>query len=94
MECEIWFEEYNEIDHKPLFISCGHTFCLACLTELKETREDFTCPSWNAEITSEIDALPVNYSILSVKSAEVVPPEVQKADSEEFKKEAYCTIHP
>ena len=29
--CSICVETYNEVDLKPKFLPCAHTFCLRCL---------------------------------------------------------------
>jgi hypothetical protein len=31
LQCSICVEEYDQIDHRPLFLHCGHTFCQQCV---------------------------------------------------------------
>lgn len=41
MQCEICLSAYDHSKHKPYFLSCPHTFCLDCLSRLKEQK----CPA-------------------------------------------------
>ena len=31
LTCKICMDKYNELERKPLFLPCGHTFCARCL---------------------------------------------------------------
>jgi hypothetical protein len=60
MNCEICFELYNHSKNKPYVLSCGHTFCIECLTALRNYT--YICPTCREPISNEIP----NYSILGL----------------------------
>lgn len=43
LTCKVCMERYNEIDRKPLFLNCGHTFCAKCLKYLYK-KDSMKCP--------------------------------------------------
>ena len=49
MECDVCLIEWDTIIHIPRLLSCGHTFCEACLLSMlkmaKKRNTDFFCPN-------------------------------------------------
>ena len=39
--CSVCFEGYNNGQHLPLTMRCGHTLCLSCMNQLRERK----CPN-------------------------------------------------
>ncbi|XP_026288919.2 uncharacterized protein LOC113213907 [Frankliniella occidentalis] len=60
MECDICLEDYNEVEHVPKMVPCGHTVCLRCL-EQSDRKECPTC-RWEFEVAP--DALRNNFALL------------------------------
>jgi hypothetical protein len=57
MECIICFNKFNEKKHAPKLInSCGHTFCISCISKLKK------CAICKRDITSTI----TNFNIIDL----------------------------
>ena len=48
MNCRICSEKFNDLDHKPSVLNCGHVYCLNCL-EFEEK-----CPKCCKQITSKL----------------------------------------
>ena len=64
MECPICSELFNDVDHCPRLLRCGHTCCEQCLNHvLKESL--ITCPTCrDIMVTSSPGNLPKNYTVL------------------------------
>ena len=46
VECGICMESYDKSSKKPRFLSCGHSFCEFCLTEMLQTKgPSLACPN-------------------------------------------------
>mmetsp|Transcript_27377 Transcript_27377/g.49281 ORF Transcript_27377/g.49281 Transcript_27377/m.49281 type:complete len:454 (+) Transcript_27377:468-1829(+) len=87
MECIVCFNVFDDVDHKPLFLSCGHTFCKLCLGDLHRGSQ-LSCPVCNTLLSvSSVEALPVNYSLLNIP---VATAEAPQKDSEAIR----CPQHP
>lgn len=65
LTCYICMEKYNDTDKKPLFISCGHTFCCKCIRFIFK-KPTFRCPLDKKEHKYEaFTAIPTNFSVLN-----------------------------
>lgn len=44
--CVVCLETYNDVDHIPIILPCGHIFCVACITVLARKRRfrSIRCP--------------------------------------------------
>lgn len=44
--CAVCLEPYDEVDHIPIILPCGHMFCVACITVLAKKRRfrSMRCP--------------------------------------------------
>ena len=61
--CAVCFESYNYSFNKPLVLSCGHTFCNACIHVLIQSSPQ--CPKCKKRFLSRnIDMIPVNWEML------------------------------
>jgi hypothetical protein len=65
LECQICFEDYNNIDKKPVVLDCGHTICQNCLKSIMLSSR--RCPFDNRLMSkSNIDLFPVNWCYLDI----------------------------
>ena len=65
LTCKVCMERYNDADKKPLFLTCGHTFCSRCL-RLIFKRAALKCPL--DKQTSKYEtfvSIPTNFSVLN-----------------------------
>jgi hypothetical protein len=49
MNCEICFNQYDHSIHKPYSLSCPHTVCISCISNLNSNK----CPTCKTEIKSK-----------------------------------------
>ena len=83
MECPVCFTPYSLEAVPPLVLSCGHTFCKSCLSQLPKADSLMACPSCRKSTKcSSIDEISINYSIL-----DTIRP------AEESKDEECCPLH-
>ncbi|CAL4125484.1 unnamed protein product, partial [Meganyctiphanes norvegica] len=63
-ECIVCFSHYDEEEHRPRVMPCGHTLCSDCLE--RAIREDSKmCPKCRARYSaSNVDDLSVNFSLM------------------------------
>ena len=65
LSCKVCMDKYTDNDKKPLFLSCGHTFCSQCL-RLMYKRQSVKCPLDKKESKYEnFQAIPTNFSVLN-----------------------------
>ena len=65
LECNVCFKSYNHSFNKPLVISCGHTFCNACITALIQSSPQ--CPTCRKKfLDQKIDMMPTNWEIFNM----------------------------
>ena len=65
LTCKVCMERFNDTDKKPLFLTCGHTFCSRCLRLLFK-RAALKCPLDKALSKYETFAgIPTNFSVLN-----------------------------
>ncbi|XP_068201958.1 roquin-2-like [Palaemon carinicauda] len=83
MRCEICTEDFSE-EHKPVVLSCSHSFCLTCLTRIIESR-DKRCPDCGQNIKGNSSAdLTINRNLLDLvkylkqKKGLHIPPEPEE----------------
>ena len=70
LSCKVCMERMNNSDRKPLFLSCGHTFCSKCL-RLMYHKPNIKCPmDKNQQKYDNFEKIPVNFSILQFLEAE------------------------
>lgn len=69
-ECSLCFEEYDEVNHCPRLLSCGHTFCCLCLQKILKNG-CIECPQDRKSIfvAEGVHVLPKNFSLLDVISS-------------------------
>jgi hypothetical protein len=68
LSCQVCFHVFDEGQHRPISLACGHTVCKTCLCNLPQKR----CPFDQNTILRDITELPVNYALLQLVGA-VVP---------------------
>ncbi|CAL4117193.1 unnamed protein product, partial [Meganyctiphanes norvegica] len=86
IECIVCFSQYDEKEHRPRVMICGHTLCSLCLE--RAIREDGKkCPKCRKLYSaSHVEELPVNFSLecvvkslkISKSTKEVKPMECTK----------------
>ncbi|XP_047736455.1 E3 ubiquitin-protein ligase TRIM68 isoform X2 [Hyalella azteca] len=75
IECDVCNEEFDTGNHKPLCLTCGHTFCFSCITHFLERPGDQNCPKCRGKIFLRIDQMLVNYALIPPeKTARPHPP--------------------
>ena len=63
MNCKICMKKFDKEQRKPIKISCNHTFCSACLENIKLNPEsNYECPLCQ----TPVDLEQFNYSVLSI----------------------------
>ncbi|XP_045130130.1 tripartite motif-containing 13-like [Portunus trituberculatus] len=66
MSCDVCSDVYEQVQRTPLVLPCGHTFCRACLTDIRKSGR-FQCPTCRAGHNNlQVEALTVNYSLLNI----------------------------
>ncbi|XP_018007556.2 uncharacterized protein LOC108665323 [Hyalella azteca] len=68
LACEICGEAFDTGIHKPLCLSCGHTFCFTCITNILTVSETKRCSKCRKQISQLIDQMPVNYSLIPLEA--------------------------
>jgi hypothetical protein len=64
LECEVCYEQYDSGNHKPLCLTCGHTFCFSCISSLQKCLETRNCPKCKKKNTQTIDDMVINYALI------------------------------
>ncbi|KAK3922282.1 Roquin-1 [Frankliniella fusca] len=59
-DCDICFENFNELTRTPKILPCGHSVCLKCLQEIGRNE----CPTCRAPFPVAFNSLPNNHSLL------------------------------
>ncbi|CAL4110112.1 unnamed protein product [Meganyctiphanes norvegica] len=67
-ECCICREGYNEGNHRPLILPCGHTLCKACVNNVatEHQRTVIQCPICRKNHTINCDELATNYVVIDL----------------------------
>jgi hypothetical protein len=64
IECSICLEKFDEDEHKPKILHCGHSLCLTCLDQYYNT-DSFLCPVCkNKPSFKNSKDIPINYDFL------------------------------
>ncbi|CAL4060347.1 unnamed protein product [Meganyctiphanes norvegica] len=98
--CSLCCTCYDDWQHKPKILSCGHTFCCDCLISLASATE-VKCPSGCSYTTSLTEAgisgLTTNYTVPFKKSEElrstpspIMPPTFSQHNGSSSKKNEVC----
>jgi len=71
LSCTVCCEKFNEEQHCPRLLSCGHTFCTGCLEQLfprSASGSVVICPSCRREmpVLAGAKGLPKNFALLDV----------------------------
>lgn len=69
LDCIICMMIYNRTDRKPLVLTCGHTFCKICITNMFKIkdREGLLCPlDKKVQPWQIVDEVPVNWTIMDL----------------------------
>lgn len=69
LECQLCFKRYDTTEHKPLNLTCGHTYCKTCISGMLPLKENevIFCPTCERpQFFLTIDELSVNYSLQSL----------------------------
>ena len=64
IECDVCNEEFDSGNHKPLCLTCGHTFCFSCITNLLRLPGTQNCPKCRKQVSLRIDQMLVNYALI------------------------------
>ncbi|XP_068246967.1 tripartite motif-containing protein 59-like [Palaemon carinicauda] len=69
--CNICFEPYDDDEHSPRTLRCGHTLCTPCIEMLvKKSLPDRVCPECRKSLKiSNASHLPISYTILRLSRA-------------------------
>ena len=69
--CNICFEPYDDEEHSPRTLRCGHTLCTPCIDVLvKKALPDRVCPECRKALKiSNATHLPISYTILRLSRA-------------------------
>ncbi|VDO74575.1 unnamed protein product [Haemonchus placei] len=65
--CGICFQPYNEAEHLPKVLSCGHTNCITCLSRWQSTyghSKTITCTVCRNVTSGPITSIPNNYQLM------------------------------
>ncbi|XP_035826987.1 roquin-2, partial [Aplysia californica] len=74
--CPVCIKLFNEKEHRPISLGCGHTVCKSCIKRnLKENR----CPFDQIVLPDDVDKLPANFALMHLVGAAV--PEQEKEDT-------------
>lgn len=78
MDCPICSDNFNDEDHCPRLLRCGHTCCEQCLNHVIKNSQ-ITCPTCrDISLTPSAGNLPKNYTVLEIISSqrrsEATPP--------------------
>lgn len=68
-ECEVCTEHFDEGNHLPRCLTCGHTLCTSCIKNILEQSPILKCPFCRKQHRIPVSTpgeLPVNYSIMRV----------------------------
>jgi hypothetical protein len=63
-ECGVCLNQYNDREHVPLSLPCGHVFCKACLYNYSSSGRT-VCPTDKTSHSLSVDNLPCCYAILT-----------------------------
>ncbi|XP_047738887.1 uncharacterized protein LOC108680718 isoform X2 [Hyalella azteca] len=75
IECDVCNEKFDSGNHKPLCLTCGHTFCFSCITNLLKLSGTKNCPKCRRQFSQKIDQMLVNYALIpSENTARPHPP--------------------
>ena len=63
-ECIVCYFSYDNDQHKPFMVNCGHTFCMFCLNRIQKYKYENKriCPKCRQQITGSN----VNYALLTL----------------------------
>lgn len=86
MECPVCLSGYNSETARPLFLSCGHTFCSSCISHLVQGQGTLVCPTCQTTI-QDAATLPTNFSLLDSCSR-------TGAEIEDVSEVSGCLLHP
>ena len=64
--CAICYESYDSASRCPRILSCGHTYCQQCLTNIRKLKRKIECPLHckDREPVDEVTALVKNYAVV------------------------------
>jgi hypothetical protein len=81
LDCGVCFERYNDAARAPLMLTCGHTYCAACLTSLIKGAGaaggggKITCPSGDGVVISvpgvDVTSFPKNWLTVAQVAAAI-----------------------
>ena len=76
MECAVCIRDWNSTDCVPKMLSCGHSFCDSCLTDLFKARSngrggaDIPCPNCAVQHkftnVQELNKLTKNFALIQL----------------------------
>ena len=66
--CPVCFEDYEETEHAPKVLTCGHTICSQCLVGIIDTNKDKAkCPECRVRVNpNRFMSYPTNYTVLQI----------------------------
>lgn len=53
-DCIVCYDKYDEAEHRPVALNCGHVLCEDCVLKHQEIHAAPTCPSCRTKFTSFI----------------------------------------
>ena len=66
IKCCICFEDYNKTDRIPKMLTCQHSFCSQCLSQIYNTdRDNVTCALCRQKMNIKYEDVPNNRIILN-----------------------------
>ncbi|KAK7071732.1 hypothetical protein SK128_025314, partial [Halocaridina rubra] len=71
LECSVCFQKYDEREHSPRCLTCGHTACSSCIYHLLGNRPFLKCPICRALHKIKVKTpqqIPLNYELVKLIS--------------------------
>ena len=83
MDCPSCMELFDDKEHLPLNLDCGHSYCHLCMSKMMEEYNQKRCPECRDPITKPLKDLTPNLTVLQILS--------EKKRFEKYKK--LCSTH-
>jgi hypothetical protein len=82
LTCNVCVELFDNKEHLPLILSCGHTLCRCCISSIRQAQGFIMCPIDRSPESKPIESLITNLALL------------QLVDVSRFTDYPRCPLHP